>query len=123
MAQSGTYIYNDANYLKPLCSNNEYIIWDTQEFEKIIREQDPLKYNEQYVSYDVESLLTNVPVQETTEYIINEIYKEKKLPKLYSKLMFKRLLQVKNREYFYGQFKILQTSRWKKVFSDIYMTK
>ena len=82
MAQSGAYIDNDANYLKPLCSNNEYIIWDTQEFEKIIREQDPLKYNEQYVSYDVESLFTNVPVQETTEYIINEIYKENKLPKL-----------------------------------------
>ena len=46
-AQSGTYTYNAtqvfANYLKPLCNNNEYIIQNIQEFAKIIREQDPLK--------------------------------------------------------------------------------
>ena len=57
-----------------------------------MREQDPLKSNEQYIFYDVESLLTNVPVHETIEYIINEIYVENKLPKLYSKLILKRLL-------------------------------
>ena len=95
IAQSGTYTYNAAqviaNYLKPLC-NNEYIIQNTQELAKIICEQDPLKSNEQYVSYDVESLFTNVPVHETIEYIINEIYVENKLPKLCSKLIFKRLL-------------------------------
>ena len=68
MTQSGTYIDNDANYFKALFSNNEYIIWDTQEFEKIIHEQDPLKYNEQYVSYDMESLFINVPVQETIHH-------------------------------------------------------
>ena len=96
IAQSGTYTYNTtqviANYLKPLCNSNEYIMRNTQEFAKIIREQDPLKSNEQYVSYDVESLFTNVSVHETIEYIINEIYVENKLPKLCSKLIFKRLL-------------------------------
>ena len=80
IAQSGTYTYNAAqviaNYLKPLC-NNEHIIPNTQEFAKIIREQDPLKSNEQYVSYDVESLFTNVSVHKTIEYIINEIYVKK----------------------------------------------
>ena len=39
----------------------------------------------------MESLFTNVPVHETTEYI-NDIYVENKLPKLCSKLIFKRLL-------------------------------
>ena len=96
IAQSGTETYNagqvNANYLKPICSNNEYIIQNTQEFEKIIGEQDPLESNKQYVSYDVESLFTNIPVHETIEYIINETYVENKLPKLCSKLIFKRLL-------------------------------
>ena len=77
IAQSGTYKYNAAkvvaNYLKLLCSN-VYIILNTQEFAKIIHELDPLKSNEQYVSYNVESLFTNVPVHGTIEYIINEIY-------------------------------------------------
>ena len=96
IAQFRTYTYNAAqviaNYLKPLCGNKEYIIQNTQEFAKITREQDPLKSNEQYVSYNVESLFTNVPVHETIEYVINEIYVENKLPKLCSKMIFKRLL-------------------------------
>ena len=93
IAQSGTYTYNAAqiiaNYLKLLCSNNEYIIRNNQEFAKTMREQDSLKSNEQYVSYDVESLFINVPVHQTIEYIINEIYVENKLPKLCSKLIIK----------------------------------
>ena len=48
--------------------------------------------NKQYVSYDVESLLIKVPVHKTTEHIINETYVKNKLPKLYSKLTFPRLL-------------------------------
>ena len=35
----------------------------------MIKQQPPLKENEEYVSYDV-SLFTNVPVRETIEYII-----------------------------------------------------
>ena len=46
IAQFGTYTYNAgqviANYLKPLCSNNAYIIRNTQGFAERIREQDPL---------------------------------------------------------------------------------
>ena len=116
IAQSGTYTCNAtqgiANYLKQLCSNNEYIIRNTQEFAKLIRRQDPLKYNEQYVSYNMESLFNNVPVHETIEHIINEIYVENKLPKFCSKLIFKRLLFKLTTEYFYFQLKVLQTSRW-----------
>ena len=90
------HIYNAAqviaNYFKPLCSNNEYIIRNTPEFAKTIHEQDPYKSNEQYVSYDMESLFTNSPVYETMEYIINEIYVVSKISKLCSKLLFKLLL-------------------------------
>ena len=54
--------------------------------------QDPLINNEEFVSDNVESLFSNVPIHETTEYNIIEIYMENKLPKLCSKLMFKRSL-------------------------------
>ena len=95
ISQIGTYTYNTAKviaeYLKPLCSN-QYKISDTQEFASPIKDQPPLNDDEQYVSYDVDSLLTNIPVAETIKYIIHQIYTEKKIPPICSKLIFKRLL-------------------------------
>ena len=44
------------------------------------------------MQYDVESLFTNVPINETIEYILNKIYVHNKLPKLCSRLIFKRVL-------------------------------
>ena len=94
--QSGTYTYYAgqviADYLKPFCSDNDYIIRNTQEFPKLLQQQDLLFPNEEYVSYDVKSLFTNVPIQETIDYILDEIYLKNKLPKICSKLIFKRLL-------------------------------
>lgn len=58
----------------------------------MIRDQPPLSQNEEYVSYDVESLFSNVPINETIDYIIDEIYTHKKLSQICSKLIFKRLL-------------------------------
>ena len=54
--------------------------------------QTPLNPNEEYVSYDVESLFTNIPVGETINYIINETYQKKKLPQICNKTIFKILL-------------------------------
>ena len=48
----------------------------------MIKQQPPLKENEEYVSYNVESLFTNVPVRETIEYIIDQIYNKGKLKPL-----------------------------------------
>ena len=48
--------------------------------------------NEELVLYDVQSLFTNVPIDDTIEYILDEIYIYKKLPKLCSQLIMKRLL-------------------------------
>ena len=47
---------------------------DTQSFPSILKQQTPRSLDEEYVSYDVESLFTNIPVEETISYFINEIY-------------------------------------------------
>ena len=96
IAQTGTCLYSSAQviseYLKPLYTNNEYIISNTQDFADIIRAQPTLQQNEEYISYDVESLFTNVPIKDTIDFIINEIYTEMKLKPICTKLIMKRLL-------------------------------
>ena len=67
------YIQGCTNYYQPLLSDNEYIINNTQKFPTMLKSQPPLQHDEEYVSYDVESLFTNVPVGETIEYILDEI--------------------------------------------------
>ena len=97
ISQIGTYTYNAGKviveYLKPLCSN-QYKISDTQEFASLIKDQPPINDDEEYVSYDVDSLFTNIPVAETIEYIIHQIYTEKKIPPICSKLVFQCLLII-----------------------------
>ena len=51
-----------ADYLKPLCLDNGYIITNGQEFPKLLQKQDLLLHNDEYVSHDVESILTFVPI-------------------------------------------------------------
>ena len=95
ISQIGTYTYNASSvmsqYLKPLCEN-EYKINDTQTFASMIKNQAPLSSDKEYVSYDVDSLFTNIPVEETIEYIIHQIYNEKKVPQICSKTIFRRLM-------------------------------
>ena len=90
-AETGTCPYNAAqfisNYMKPLYTCNEYIIGNTQDFSKLIQEQSPLQLHDEYVLYDIESLFTNVPITQTTEYILDEIYVKNNLPKLCSRLL------------------------------------
>ena len=50
---------------------------DTQSFSKKIRDFPPLENVEEDVSYDVESLFTNIPVKETVNYILDQIYVHK----------------------------------------------
>ena len=96
ISQVGTYTHSAsqviAEYLKPLVSDNLFLINSTQEFGDIIKDQPPLSPNEEYVSYDVESLFTNVPVPETIEYILDEIYIRNKLPQLCERKFFKKFL-------------------------------
>ena len=51
-----------------------------------------LQGDEMDVSYDVESLFTNFPIEETISYIIGQIYVHKKLTPICSKLIFRRSL-------------------------------
>ena len=80
--QTGTFTCNAAkvisDYLRPLCKN-EYSINDTQKFPSMLSSIPPLQDDEKDVSYDVESLFTNIPIEETINYIIEQIYVHKKL--------------------------------------------
>ena len=92
----GTCTYNAAQaisgYLKPLVSSNTFMLNNTQDFACIIRNEPPLDDDEEYVSYDVEALFTNVPIHDTINYILDEIYVRKKLPELCTRRIFKNLL-------------------------------
>ena len=93
--QTGTFTYNAAkvisDYLRPLCKN-EYSINDTQKFPSMLSSILPWQDDEEDVSYDVESLFTNILIEETINYIIDQIYVHKKLTPICSKLIFRRLL-------------------------------
>ena len=52
----------------------------------------PLQGDEEDVSYHVESLFTSILIEETINYIIEQIYVHKKLTPICSKLIFRRLL-------------------------------
>ena len=95
ISQIGTYTYNASKvisqYLKPLCEN-EYKISDTQTSASMINNQTSLSSDEEYISYDVGSLFTNIPVEETIEYINHQTYNEKKVPQICSNTIFRRLM-------------------------------
>ena len=71
--QTGSYSCNAAQvisqYLKPLCKN-EFTINDTQSFSADIKNIPTLQEDEEDVSYGVESLVTNIPVNGTIDYIL-----------------------------------------------------
>ena len=67
------------------------MISDTLSFPDILQEN-ALHSNEEYVSYDLDSLFTCIPLSETTDFIIDIIYVWKKLEPFCKKLVFKKLL-------------------------------
>ena len=95
ISQIETYTYNASRvipqYLKPLCEN-EYKINDAQKFASMIKNQTPLSSDEELVSYDVDSLFTNIPVGKTIDYIIHQIYNKKKVPQICSKTIYRHLM-------------------------------
>ena len=95
MDQTGTMVYNAsqviADYLSPL-NDSKYIIKDTLTFPSILKDS-KLKEDEEDISYDVASLFTNVPIEDTIDYILDEIYVNKRLKPICSKLIMKRLLK------------------------------
>ena len=77
--QTGTVTYDAAKaigeYLTPLALN-EYKINDWIKFPDMIKALPSLQKDEEHVSYDVDSLFTNILLKETIDYIIHKIYSE-----------------------------------------------
>ena len=104
---------------------------NTQELPMSLKQQDSLLPDEECRSYDTESLFTNVPVHETIDYILQEVYVKEKLSKISSKLIMKRLLLKLTTENtfmlnsnFYKQIDgCAMDGPLSLIFSDIYMTK
>ena len=103
--QTGTYIYKAskvvAKYLGPL-AKNEYTIRDTLIFPDLLKSV-PSDDNYEDVSYDVESLFTSIPAQETIDYIVYKIYVKKELKPFCKKSIFKRLLNKLTTDVFFLQ--------------------
>ena len=53
-----------------------------------------LQDDEEDISYDVESLFTNIPMEETINYITEQIHVHKKLTPICSKLISGRLIKL-----------------------------
>ena len=63
-----------AKYLVPLLSNlttNQYSVKNSYEFTDIITQINSKHY---LVSYDIESLFTNIPIDETINIILNHLF-------------------------------------------------
>ena len=84
--------YKLAKFLVPLLSDltkNKYVSKDSFEFAKNIRNQNPELYMS---SFDIDSLFTNVPIDETIEITIKKLFGRKKKYIGFSKDQFKKLL-------------------------------
>ena len=94
--QSNTYTSSAAKvlskYLKPL-QDEEYMLNDTLKFPELIKRLPPKGLGERDVSYDVEALFTSVPIDDTIEFILDEIYVKQVIKPMCKRLIFKRLLQ------------------------------
>ena len=114
--QTGTFTYKAAkvisDYLRPLCKN-EYPIKDTQKNPSMLSSISPLQDDEEDISYDIESLLTNILIEQTINYIIEQIYVHKRLTPICSKLILRRLLiKLAPECTFKFNSRFLKTSGW-----------
>jgi hypothetical protein len=76
----GTYNYKLAKYLdgiiKPLLKESKYILNDTFDFVNKITMLKNTGYR--MLSFDVESLFTNIPLDETIKIVVNKLFKNEK---------------------------------------------
>ena len=110
--QTGTCYYKTgkviSKYLKPL-TKNEFVIKNTQKDFPAMLNNIPLSQDEEDVSYDVESLFTNILIKDTIDFICEEIYVHKLEPicknSIFKKLLYKLTMECTFR-------KTSETSRW-----------
>ena len=63
------------------------------QFPQFLKDLPPLKDDEEYVFYNIESLFMNIPLKESINYILEQIDVHNKLLIICSKLIFCRLLE------------------------------
>ncbi|XP_065658272.1 uncharacterized protein LOC136082776 [Hydra vulgaris] len=91
----GTYNYKLARQLSDLLSPylpKHYTTFDSFSFVEDLKQVDVT--NKFIVSYDVENLFTNIPLNETLNIATELVFKDETRSKYFSKTHFKKLLQV-----------------------------
>ena len=118
-----------AQYLKPL-TKTEFVINNTQDFPSMLNRVKRSE-DEEDVSYDVESLFTNIPINETIDFICDEIYIHKKRQPICRRFVFNKLLlkltterTFRINEQFCKQIDgVFMGGIWSMVLSDCFMNK
>ena len=94
MSAIGTCIYNLATFFVPLLKQytiNEYTVKDSFSFCKEIANQDPQLF---MASFDIQSMFTNIPLDETIDTCVDMVYDKGKKVKGMLKHHFKQLLKL-----------------------------
>ena len=76
--------------MRPL-TRNKFVIKDCLLFPDILKST-VLENDEEILSYDVESLFTNIPIKETIDYICDEIYRNDAIEPMCKESIFCKLL-------------------------------
>ena len=109
----GTPIYNLAKYLVPKIpsiTTNEFSVKDSFWFAEEIVNQ-----NSNFImgSLDVDSLFTNIPLEETINICCDIVFKETDIYEGYSKFEFKTLLSLESKEsYFFFNEVLYKQKDW-----------
>ena len=85
--------YRLAKYLVPILSpltSNEHVTKDSFTFAANIREQNHEHF---MTSFDIDSLFTNIPLDETIDIAVNKLFGRKRKFRGFTKIEFKQLLQ------------------------------
>ena len=93
--------YKIAKFLVPMLSSltkNKYVSKDSFDFAKNVREQNPELF---MASFDVDSLFTNVPLDETIDISVKKLFGRKKKYKGFTKENFKKLLSFAVKDSFF----------------------
>ena len=94
----GTPAYKIAKFLVPLLSefiSNRFTVKDSFDFIKDIKEENPELY---MTTWDIESLFTNIPLDETIEICLDKLYKRRKNIRGISRSHFKMLLEFATKD-------------------------
>ena len=97
----GTPTYKLAKFLLPFLTpltQNDYTVTDSFHFPEEICKQDPNLY---IASLDVNSLFTNIPLDETIDICIDSLYKDDENTPKIPKDVFRKILTIATKESFY----------------------